>query len=521
MTRDIIIGVDAGTSVLKAVAFTLSGEQLAVSAIPNSPVPLPDGGMEQDMQQTWQSAAEALRGLHQKIPNLAERVSVIGVTGQGDGTWLIDKDGDPVQPAWLWLDARASSHADKLRRTQRGNLIYQRTGTVINACKQATQIAYMKKHRPDVLERASTAFHCKDWLYFQMTGIRTTDPSEATYTFGNFRKRNYDNDVIVAHGLTKQRHLFPKITDGVSTVNALSASAAKQINLPEGIPVSLGYIDVVCTALGAGLYDRSKKIGCSIIGTTGAHMRLARTSKDVILSADCTGETMAMPISGVSLQMQASMAASLNLDWLVDMAVNLLSRSGINKSRAEILIDFDPQIMNTKTDGLIYHPYISVAGERGPFVDAQARASFIGLTQSHGFPELLRAVFEGIALAARDCYSAMGKIPKEIRVTGGVSRSPALKMILSSMLGAQITTISREETGAAGAAMIAAVATGVYRTMDDCVDAWVSPYIELGPSPQRELQKRYDRVFPDFVKMRKTMAPHWKALAQHRGNLSL
>ena len=518
MKREIIIGIDAGTSVLKAVAFTLSGEQLAVSAIPNSPFPLPDGGMEQDMQQTWQSAAEALRGLHHKIPNLAQRVSVIGVTGQGDGTWLIDKDGNPVQPAWLWLDARAASHADKLRRTQRGNLIYQRTGTVINACKQATQLAYMKKHRPGVLKEATTAFHCKDWLYFKLTGVRTTDPSEATYTFGNFRKRNYDSDVIAAHGLTKQRYLLPKITDGVSTLNALSATAAKQIGLPEGIPVSLGYIDVVCTALGAGLYDRSKNIGCSIIGSTGAHMRLARTSKDVILSADCTGETMAMPISGVSLQMQASMAASLNLDWLVDMAVNLLSQSGIKKTRADILVDFDSHVMNAKTEGLIYHPYISDAGERGPFVDAQARASFIGLAKSHGFPELLRAVFEGIALAARDCYSAMEKIPNEIRVTGGASRSAALKTILSSMLGAQITTLSREETGAAGAAMIAAVATNVYRSMDDCVEAWVSPYVELGPSPQRELQKRYDGVFPAFLKMRKALAPNWKALAVLRKN---
>ena len=518
MKRDIIIGIDAGTSVLKAVAFTLSGEQLAVSAIPNSPIQLPDGGMEQDIEQTWQSTAEALQGLHRKIPNLADRVSAIGVTGQGDGTWLIDKDGKPVQPAWLWLDARASSDANKLRRTQRGHLIYQRTGTVITACKQSTQLAHMKKHRPGVLERATTAFHCKDWLYFKLTGVRTTDPSEATYTFGNFRKRNYDSEVIAAHGLTKERHLFPKITDGVSTLHSLSTSAAKQIGLPEGIPVSLGYIDVVCTALGAGLYDRSKNIGCSIIGSTGAHMRLARTSKDVILSADCTGETMAMPISGVSLQMQASMAASLNLDWLVEMAVNLLSRSGVTKTRADILVDFDSHVMHAKTDGLIYHPYISAAGERGPFVDAQARASFIGLAQSHGFPELLRAVFEGIALAARDCYSAMGKIPKEIRVTGGASRSTALKTILSSVLGAQITTISREETGAAGAAMIAAVATNVYRSMDDCADAWVTPYIELGPSPQRELQERYDRVFPTFVKMRKALAPNWKALAVLRKN---
>ncbi|MFN5452632.1 FGGY family carbohydrate kinase, partial [Bradyrhizobium sp.] len=95
-TRDVIIGIDAGTSVVKAVAFTRDGRQIGDFAIPNSYTTAPGGRVEQDMQRTWADTVAALRGLAQAVPDLARRVSAIAVTGQGDGTWLIDADGRPV-----------------------------------------------------------------------------------------------------------------------------------------------------------------------------------------------------------------------------------------------------------------------------------------------------------------------------------------------------------------------------------------------------------------------------------------
>ena len=96
MRDGILIGIDAGTSVIKSVAFTVTGEQVAAAAIPNRYLTFPDGGAEQDMARTWTDAAATLRELTQKIPNLAERLIAISVTGQGDGMWLIDKEGEPV-----------------------------------------------------------------------------------------------------------------------------------------------------------------------------------------------------------------------------------------------------------------------------------------------------------------------------------------------------------------------------------------------------------------------------------------
>ena len=116
MKDGILIGIDAGTSVIKSVAFTTTGEQIAAAAIPNRYQTFPDGGAEQDMARTWADTAATLKQLTEKIPNLRDRLIAISVTGQGDGMWLIDKAGEPVAPAWLWLDARAAAIAEDFRR---------------------------------------------------------------------------------------------------------------------------------------------------------------------------------------------------------------------------------------------------------------------------------------------------------------------------------------------------------------------------------------------------------------------
>jgi erythritol kinase len=170
MRDGVLIGIDAGTSVIKSVAFATDGTQLASAAVPNSYVTLPNGGAEQDMTRTWADAALTLKLLSEKIPNLASRLIAISVTGQGDGMWLIDKAGEPVAPAWLWLDARAADIVEEFTTSEHYAPHYERTGTGVNVCQMSVQMAWMQRHRPEVLAKATHAFHCQDWIYFKLTG---------------------------------------------------------------------------------------------------------------------------------------------------------------------------------------------------------------------------------------------------------------------------------------------------------------------------------------------------------------
>ncbi|WLS00256.1 FGGY-family carbohydrate kinase [Shinella sumterensis] len=514
--RDILIGIDAGTSVIKSVAFDLKGRQIAAAAVPNSYETVGRTGAVQDMTRTWADTARTLSELSGKIENLGARVVAIAVTGQGDGTWLIDKAGDPVGKGWLWLDARAGDTVLRLRDEGGDAERFSHTGSGLAACQQGSQLRWMLDAAPEMLEGAATGFHCKDWLYFKLTGIRATDPSEACFTFGDFRTRAYSETVIDVLGLRGQKYLLPDIVDGAVTHHGLSESAAALTGLVAGTPIVLGYVDVVCTSLGAGLYDPGSDTGCSIIGSTGMHMRLATSPEDVRLNDDLTGYTMCMPIPGVYAQMQSNMAATLNIDWILSVAGGLLKSMGVEKTKAELLAQMEVWLAEANDRPPIFHPYISEAGERGPFVDASARASFIGLTVSSGFPDMVRAVFDGLALAARDCYLAMGPLPQRVRLTGGAARSAALRRILGGALGASIQTSEREEAGAAGAAMIAAVSLGLYGSMAECIQEWVTPCQRPAEPADEKLSRHFDAVFPAYRQSREVLRPVWETMTKQQ-----
>jgi erythritol kinase len=149
MTRDILLGIDAGTSVIKTVAYTLGGEQIAVAARPNVYQSLGGGQVEQDMHRTWDDCAATLRELTERVPDLGRRVAALAVTAQGDGTWLIDSNGEPVGGGLLWLDSRAASLASDYLRTDAYREHYARTGSGLNACMASAQLAWMKRWQPE------------------------------------------------------------------------------------------------------------------------------------------------------------------------------------------------------------------------------------------------------------------------------------------------------------------------------------------------------------------------------------
>lgn len=211
MSNPVLIALDSGTSVVKAVAFTTDGREVASASRPNRVTLRRDGGAEQDMEQTWQDAADALRELSARIGG--RRPLGLAVTGQGDGTWLVDAAHQPVGPAWLWLDARAAPTVERLRGSGAARAAFVHTGTGLSACNMSAQLLHMP---PDLVSRAAHALHCKDWLHLCLTGIAATDPSEACFTWGSYRTRDYSPEVLDALDAGHVAHLLPPVLDGTA-----------------------------------------------------------------------------------------------------------------------------------------------------------------------------------------------------------------------------------------------------------------------------------------------------------------
>jgi erythritol kinase len=220
------------------------------------------------------------------------------------------------------------------------------------------------------------------------------------------------------------------------------------------------------------------------------------------------------------VQMQTNMATSLNIDWVLGLAAGVMKDLGHEASHRDLVGHIEGWLAASRPGQIVYQPYISEAGERGPFVNADARAAFIGLSAGHRYADLVRAVIEGLGLAMRDCYASMGDLPSELRLSGGAARSKGLRAIFSAAVGAPVRMSSREEAGAAGAAMMAAVAIGAYPDMHACIAEWVTPLLGPAEPPDPKLATAYDRLFPAFRKARHALGPTWEALAATRRKAS-
>ena len=498
MSGPILVALDSGTSVVKGLAFDATGKVVVQASRPNVIASGPGGMAEQDMARTFEDACAVLGELAERLDG--KEVVALAITGQGDGTWLVDGDGAPVAPAILWLDARAAPLVEVLRQGGAARAAFAFTGSGLAACQQPAQLLWLDRNRPEVLERAATAFHCKDWLYLKLTGVRATDPSEASFSFGDYRTRTYREPVLEALGLTRLRRLLPPIVDGARQWHGLSTTAAARTGFAPGLPVVLGYVDVACAALGAGGYGGVVEAGVSILGTTGLHLRLVPTPEKVAPSQAMTGYCIPFPVPGHTLQMQTHMVATPNLDWLAGLVQDAarLAGSGTVRESGDILRALDEAAGAARPGAVLFHPFVSSSGERGPFIDPFARAGLLGIDQGVRMPEVARGVYEGLGLAARDCYVAMGGLPMGVRLTGGAARSKSMRTILAACLNCPVRAAAHEEAAAAGAAMMAAVSVGLYPDIAACTARWIAPVKGEVEWPDPALVRAYEALFPVY-----------------------
>lgn len=513
--NDILIGIDAGTSMIKCAAFSVSGELLASRSRANRYDTSPDGAAVQSLPDTRDALVDTLGELVDELGPARDRVRAAAVTAQGDGTWLVDENNEALHDGWLWLDSRAADIVTELEGSAGCASVFATTGNTLNASQMRSQMLWMERHQPELLDAAATAYHCKDYLYACLTGHRATDPSEALLSFGSFRRGEYAPEVLRTLGLDGRAHLLPPIVDGCREAHPLLDSVARATGLPDGLPVTLGFVDVMCSALGGGLYDAGAASAMTLTGTTGIHMRYTGSAHAIALPEQPCGYTIAFPGGGF-VQLQTNMAATLNIDWILGIARDVLSARGIDTDAGALFDGLDERILEARPAAALYHPYISPAGERGPFIDSRARASFAGLDHDVGYHDLVRAVYEGLAFAARDCYASMGPIPDEIRLGGGAARSSALRRIMASVLNRPIRVVDRPEAGAAGAAMMAAVKHGYFDDVAACAAAWVTPSIGDAAQPDAELANVYDGLFEAYVAARNASRHVWRQLAAVR-----
>jgi erythritol kinase (D-erythritol 1-phosphate-forming) len=460
-----LIGVDAGTSVVKAVAFDHLGNELASHESSMSlrcPQPL---WIEQDMDELWETVKVCVRKVAAQLSARRERIAGIGITSTGDGTWIIDNKGNPVRSGILWCDGRAGKVVERLHAQGIAQRAFSICGTSVFTGSQAAQLLWLRENEPDSLQRADVIFHAKDWLFYKLAGLITSDETDESLTMLSMATRQYDRDLFRIFGIEDLYSKFPPVKPTVENVGTLLPEVAAALNLPKGLTVGSGPMDVAACALGTGAIEHGQ--ASSVLGTAGIHQVIMR---EPILEPRMVGMTLCHGVKDRWMRMLAAMTATPNLDWFLRELGTGFRLEASEAARGvyehlDRLVDSVP----AGSDGVIFHPYLFPGGERGPFVKPTARASFTGLNLNHIATHLLRAVYEGVAFSTLDCYRNMPIDPKIVFLSGGGANSPVWCQILADCLGKPVSVPEGSQFGAKGAALNVGVALGVYKDAQDSV----------------------------------------------------
>lgn len=496
-----IIGIDVGTSVIKAVAFDTEGRAVnAASRESGVQHPRPSWA-EADMEAILEAVLHCLRELVEVDPQLPAHVLGIGVTGQGDGTWLLDSEGRPVRPAITWLDGRVGSQIELAQRSGVTDRVFNFTGTAINTSNQAAQLRWLKDHEPESIQRAAVALRAKDWIFYSLTGVIRTDFTDASFTYFDIRKRRYADEVLELHGIPELRRLLPEAVPSYEDTAALSEQAARRTGIRAGTPVAAGPIDVAASDLGMGAIQPGD--ACSILGTAGIHQLVMDR---VETEPRGVGYTMCHAPDHSWLRFLPTMTGTLNIQWFVR---EFYPEEQQRLSKDELWASLEDRVNDIAlgADGVMYLPYIDPAGERVPFVKPTARAQFCGLSVRNSRDTLLRAVYEGVVLSALDCYSYLSDNISRLKLTGGGAKSGLWCRMLADALSCPVDIAESVETGAKGAMINAAVAFGLFADYQEACARTVHETHRYDPVPGERI--RWMRLLELYRESYRTMFHLW------------
>ncbi|MBK1782691.1 FGGY family carbohydrate kinase [Prauserella cavernicola] len=492
---DAIVGIDAGTTAVKATVVTTGGAELGTARVPVPVARSGRGHAEQSMTDVWDAVTETVRAALTAAGEV--RVRALGVTGQGDGAWLLDEHHEPAGPAVLWLDGRAADRVERWERDGRAEAVRRATGSSLFPGALPVLLDELAHTDEGLLARARHQANCKDWIRLRLTGVLETDASEASRTYLDVATGDYSTTLLDALGHQRFAAWLPPIAPPGSH-RPLTARAATALGLPAGLPVVTGLVDTAAAGVGLGVTEPGQVY--SILGTT-AFLGTVRASADELRTN--VGITVATGEEHAVLECLCPMSGTPNLDWV---------RTTLGLRDADWdTIERQAGAVPPGAGGVLYLPYGAESGERAPFADVHASAAWLGLSTETGAGQLLRAVYEGLALSLRECRDALGAPGANgtIRLCGGAATSGLLCQIVADVTGAVVERAVAAEPGARGAAALALRAlsgTG----LAEAAAAFVGELDVFTPDP--EATAAHDAQFRTFTAVRDAVRPHWPAL---------
>ena len=454
---DALIGLDVGTTGVKAVAIDDEGRLLA-SASREYPLARPrPGWAEQDPEDWWRAAQAALEGL----PG-----GPIGLSGQMHGLVALDREGRVLRPAILWNDQRTGVECAEIEARVGLARLIEVTGNRALTGFTAPKLLWLRRHEPDVYARIRHVLLPKDYVRYRLTGELLVDAADASGTLlFDVRNRAWSEEICAA--LDVPLEWLPEARESTEVASAGDqAAAALGVGIARPGPVSV------------------------VLGTSGVVFGALR---EYVSDPQARLHVFCHAVPGTWHAMGVMLSAAGSAAWLRDVLGGDLAQ-----------LDAEAECWEPGAEGLLFAPYL--AGERTPHADPDARGAFVGLTARHDRGALWRAMLEGVAFGLRDSLELLrelGAAPESGRVSGGGARSELWLRIVASALELPLDLMESSEGSALGAALLAGVRSGAFADADDAVARCIRVRRRIEPEwDYADAYRRFRSLYPTLKEIR-------------------
>ena len=439
------LGIDIGTTTIKAAVFTKEGERLALRSVDYTLDTDPVTGYIEFAAEKY---VEMCKSVIAELEAECGKIDALSIDTQGETIIFTDKNGKPLYPAIVWLDNRATEEADAIKARFGNKKVYEVTGQPeITAGWPASKVMWMKNHEPEVFAKTEKIFMLEDYILYALSGNYVTEPTiQSSTIYYDVVNGKWWDEMLDFIGITEDK--LPKVVKTATLVGEYN-----------GIKVVSGMLDQIAGTLGAGVTDETK-----ISEMTGTIMAICvMTDKMPAYNPESIIPCHLHAVDGKYCLILWSSTAGMALKWFK----NNFAESFSFKELDDLAKDIAPG-----TDGLTMLPYFT--GSTMPKYNPDARAVFSGINLSHTRAHFARAIMEAIAFTLKQNLDYVGEEAiKEIRITGGGASSPLWASIKSDVTGKVLKTLTESETACLGGALAAAAGVGEFVSLKEAVDSVV------------------------------------------------
>jgi L-xylulokinase len=497
-----LLGVDIGSTVLKAAVFDLTGKELGeYGELAENFSPKP-GYYERDMEEKWTASLNAIKGAIKNAGINGEEIIGISLTGHGNGAHLLDADGNPVRRTIEGADSRGLPYLEILEKEGYYEKVHPLNMQVLWPALSLVALRWLKDNEPESYQKAKTFQTAIDFIRYKLTGELWAEISTMSGTgLINVKEEKVDREMLKLAGIEEVADMIPPLAGSFDEAGRITKEIAEAAGLKEGTPVYAGCYDIDAASLATGAIDE-KRI-CVIVGTWANNQYIGQTP--IVAKEFFSTTVFSRP--GYYLMLEGSPTSASNLEWFIGQFMEEECKAA--ETAGESIYDICNQAVRDvqpEDSDLVYLPFIY-----GSNLNPLAQGSFIGLQGWQGRQHIIRAIYEGICFSHRYHIGKLLKYldpPEAARIAGGGARSHEWAQMFADVLQIPIEITEATELGALGAAICAAVGSGHYPGAEEAVESMVKTIKVVDPDPGKE--EIYTTKFNRYLEAAAALDGYWK-----------